>query len=365
MTTPAPLGMLAELTHACPLHCAYCSNPLTLVSRTDELSTAEWVSVFAAAAGLGVAQVHLSGGEPLQRRDLPELAAACREHGLYTNLITSGVGLDAERLAALPVDHVQISVQDADQEGAARISHTRTWQHKLEAARAVKASGRPLTINVVLHRQNLDRIEALVALAERMGADRLELAHTQYYGWARRNLDWLLPTAAQVRAANAVALAATSRLAGRMEIAYVSPDLHTATPKPCMGGWGHRQLTVTPNGDVLPCPVANLLPGLPVENVRDRPLHAIWYESESFNRFRGTEWMSEPCRSCPRRDIDFGGCRCQAYQFTGDAGVTDPACRYSPHRPLVEAVLAGGERIARSGDAGAAPPAYRPHPPTT
>jgi PqqA peptide cyclase len=352
---PPPLGMLAELTHACPLHCAYCSNPLALVSRTDELGTDEWRRVFAEAAALGVAQVHLSGGEPLQRKDLPELVRACREHGLYTNLITSGLGLDEARLAGLPVDHVQISVQDADPDGAARISGARTWQHKLDAARVVKASGRPLTLNVVLHRQNLDRIEDLVALAEKVGADRLELAHTQYYGWAERNRDWLLPTAAQVRAANAVVLATAERLDGRMEIAYVSPDLHAATPKPCMGGWGQRQLAVTPNGDVLPCLVANTLPGLPIENVRQRSLAAIWYESDAFNRFRGTEWMSEPCRSCARRDIDFGGCRCQAYQLTGNAAATDPVCRLSPDRPLVDAILA-----RPPADPG---PVYRPHAP--
>jgi pyrroloquinoline quinone biosynthesis protein E len=346
--------MLAELTHACPLHCAYCSNPLALVSRTDELSTAEWVRAFAEAAALGVAQVHLSGGEPLQRRDLPELARACREQGLYANLITSGLGLDRDRLAGLPVDHVQLSVQDSTPGGATRISDTRAWQHKLDAARVVKRSGRPLTVNVVLHRHNLDHIEDLIALAEKMGADRLELAHTQYYGWAQRNRPWLLPTAAQVAAADAVVLASAQRLAGRMEIAYVTADLLAATPKPCMGGWGHRQLTVTPNGDALPCPVAGQLPGLPVENVRRRPLAEIWYSSESFNRYRGTGWMAEPCRSCPRKEIDYGGCRCQAYQFTGDAGVTDPACGLSPHRPLVDAALAAVDEGAE--------PAYRPHP---
>jgi PqqA peptide cyclase len=353
MSLPAPLGMLAELTHACPLHCAYCSNPLALVPRTNELRTDEWVRVFAEAAALGIAQVHLSGGEPLQRRDLPELAAACRKYGLYTNLITSGLGLDRERLATLPVDHVQISVQDAEPAGAELITKTRTWHQKLAAAQVVKDSGRPLTVNVVLHRQNLDHIEALVALAEKMGADRLELAHTQYYGWAERNRDWLLPTTAQVRAANAVVLATAERLRGRMDIAYVSPDLHAATPKPCMGGWGHRQLTVAPGGDVLPCPVAAQLPDLPIENVREKSLRQIWYESESFNKFRGTDWMSEPCQSCPRREIDFGGCRCQAYQFTGDASATDPACRYSPHRHLVDAVLASVPSDPE--------PAYRPH----
>jgi pyrroloquinoline quinone biosynthesis protein E len=351
----APLGMLAELTHSCPLHCAYCSNPAALVPRAGELSTADWLRVFGEAAALGVAQVHLSGGEPLQRRDLPELATALRAHGIYTNLITSGLGLTAERLAAIPVDHVQVSVQAADPEGVQRITGTRTWQHKLDAARVVKDSGRPLTVNVVLHRQNLDTIDALVALAEKMGADRLELAHTQYYGWAERNRDWLLPTTEQVRAANAVVLATAERLAGRMDIAYVSPDLHAATPKPCMGGWGKTQLTVTPDGDVLPCLVANTLTGLPIENVRDRSLRDIWYSSEAFNRYRGTGWMAEPCKSCVRREIDYGGCRCQAFQFTGDAGATDPVCSLSPDRHLVDAVLAG------TPSDGA--PTYRPHAP--
>jgi pyrroloquinoline quinone biosynthesis protein E len=335
-----PLGMLAELTHACPLHCAYCSNPIALTARDTELSTVEWTRVFGEAAALGVAQVHLSGGEPLLRKDLRELTVACRNAGLYTNLITSGIGLDRDRLAALAVDHVQISVQDATPERAARIAGAGGWPHKLAAAKLVKEAGLPLTVNVVLHRHNLDRVADMIALAEQLGANRLELANTQYYGWAERNRAWLLPTAEQIAAADEVVRAAGVRLDGRIDISYVRPDLHAGVPKPCMGGWGQRQLTVAPNGDVLPCPVAAELPGLPLENVRNTPLAAIWHESPSFNRFRGTAWMSEPCRSCDRRDIDFGGCRCQAFQFTGDPTVTDPACRYSPHRHLVDAVLA-------------------------
>jgi pyrroloquinoline quinone biosynthesis protein E len=346
--------MLAELTHACPLHCAYCSNPIELAARDSELSTSEWVRVFGEAAALGVAQVHLSGGEPLLRKDLGELTAACRDLGLYTNLITSGVGLSTERLAALAVDHVQISIQDVTPEGAAHIAGARTWRHKIDAAQVVKEHGLPLTINVVLHRYNMDRLEAAIELADQLCADRLELAHTQYYGWAQRNQAWLLPTAEQIAAASLVARAAAERLAGRIDISYVTPDLLTGVPKPCMGGWGQRQLTVAPNGDVLPCPAAAQLPDLPMENVRARPLSAIWYDSVSFNRFRGTDWMPEPCLSCSRRDIDFGGCRCQAYQFTGDATVTDPACRYSPYRSTVDAVLAQPR---------ADEPQYRPHAP--
>jgi pyrroloquinoline quinone biosynthesis protein E len=353
-TTYRPLGMLAELTHACPLHCAYCSNPLALTSRDTELSTAEWTRVFREAAALGVVQVHLSGGEPLLRKDLRELTLACREAGLYTNLITSAIGLDRERLAGLAVDHVQISVQDATAERASLITGAGGFGHKLAAAALVKEAGLPLTVNVVLHRHNLDRIADLIALAEKLGADRLELANTQYYGWAERNRRWLLPTAEQIAAADVVVREAGERLDGRIDISYVRPDLHAGVPKPCMGGWGQRQLTVAPGGDVLPCPVAAELPDMPLENVRHRSLAAIWHESASFNRFRGTAWMREPCLTCDRRDIDYGGCRCQAYQFTGDPTVTDPACRYSPHRPLVDAVLA---------EAASEQVEYRPHAP--
>ena len=361
--TGAPLGMLAELTHACPLHCAYCSNPIELAARSTELSTVDWTRVFGEAAALGVAQVHLSGGEPLLRRDLAELTAGCRRLGLYTNLITSGLGLDRDRLASLAVDHVQISVQDAEPAGAVRIAGQHTWQRKLDAARLVKESGLPLTLNIVLHRQNLDRIEDLVALAEKLEPERLELAHTQYYGWGLRNRAWLLPTAEQVVAAGKVVLAAAERLRGRTEISYVSPDLHVGVPKPCMGGWGRHQLTVAPNGDVLPCPAAAQLPGLAAENVRDRPLAAIWYDSVSFNRFRGTDWMSPTCRACDRREIDYGGCRCQAFQLTGDPTATDPVCRFSPDRPLVDAILAGAGAgpAAQAAPAGSGDPAYRPH----
>ncbi|MGY0234373.1 radical SAM protein [Longispora urticae] len=373
-SVPAPLGLLAEVTHACPLHCAYCSNPVALAPRGTELDAAEWDRVFGEAAALGVVQAHLSGGEPLLRRDLADLVASCRRHGLYTNLITSGLGLDADRLARLPVDHVQLSVQDATEADSDALAGTRSWRHKVAAARVVKDAGLPLTVNVVLHRANADHVGAVIALADRLGADRLELAHTQYYGWALRNRAWLAPSMAQVRAAAEAVRAARAalegtgpgaaggaraaggagaggELAGRgaagvrgirtpMEISYVLPDLHTGTVKPCTGGWGRTQLTVAPGGDVLPCAVAGTLP-LVMENVRDRPLDWIWYSSPSFNRFRGTDWMPDPCRSCDLREVDFGGCRCQAFQLTGDAAATDPVCRLSPDRHLVDAALAG------------------------
>ncbi|MFL6073258.1 MAG: pyrroloquinoline quinone biosynthesis protein PqqE [Mycobacteriales bacterium] len=341
---PAPLSLLAELTHGCPLHCAYCSNPLELAARDTELPTATWARVFAEAAALGVAQIHLSGGEPLLRRDLAALVGACAGDGLYTNLITSGVGLTGPRvaeLAAAGLDHVQLSVQDADRESADRIAGARVWPVKIAAARAVAAAGLPLTVNVVLHRQNLDRLEATVALAEELGAQRLELAHTQYYGWAVRNRDWLLPTAAQVERAAEVAAAAAERLAGRTAVVYVQPDLHTGQVKPCLGGWGRVHLAVAPDGDVLPCQVAGQIPDLVAENVTRRPLSWIWYSSPAFARFRGTAWMAEPCRSCEFREIDHGGCRCQAYQLTGDPNATDPACHLSPHRATVDALLTG------------------------
>ncbi|RKT52544.1 pyrroloquinoline quinone biosynthesis protein PqqE [Saccharothrix australiensis] len=337
----APFGLLAELTHRCPLRCGYCSNPLELVRRDAELRTDEWCSVFDQARELGVLQFHLSGGEPLARRDLPELVAHASGLGAYVNLVTSGLGLTAERMADLRargVDHVQLSVQDAEPGDADRIAGVKAFGPKLTAARVVREAGLPLTVNVVLHRLNLDHVGGIIALAERMGADRLELANTQYYGWALRNRAALLPTRDQLRRADEVVAAARER--SRMEIVYVIADYHEAHPKPCMYGWGARQLTVAPNGDVLPCPAATVIEGLGVENVRDRPLGGIWFDSRSFNAFRGVDWMREPCRSCPRKEVDFGGCRCQAFQLTGDAANTDPVCSLSPRRELVDRILA-------------------------
>ncbi|MGW4114857.1 pyrroloquinoline quinone biosynthesis protein PqqE [Actinosynnema sp. NPDC004786] len=344
----APFGLLAELTHRCPLRCGYCSNPVGLVGRGDELDTARWQAVFDEARALGVLQVHLSGGEPLARRDLPELVAHASGLGCYVNLVTSGLGLTADRLADLVargLDHVQLSVQDAREDNADLIAGARAFGHKLRAAAAVRDAGLPLTVNVVLHRLNLDHVDGIVALAERMGADRLELANTQYYGWALRNRAALLPTRAQLARAAEVVAAAQARSA--MEIVYVIADHHEAHPKPCMHGWGARQLTVAPNGDVLPCPAAGVIEGLGVENVRDRPLADIWHSSPAFTAFRGFDWMREPCRSCARRELDFGGCRCQAFQLTGDAAATDPVCTLSPHRGVVDLILAGAPAEAR------------------
>jgi PqqA peptide cyclase len=341
-----PFGLLAEVTYACPLHCPYCSNPLNLADYRDELTTLEWRRVLAEARELGVLQLHLSGGEPLQRRDLAEIIRTASELGLYTNLITSALGLSsrrAEQLRAAGLDHVQISIQADEPALSDRIAGTPSFERKIAAGRLVKKLGWPLTLNVVIHRHNIDRVARILAIAEELGADRIELANTQYYGWAWRNRDELLPSKAQLECAEAVVRTAHERLKGRMEIIYVLPDYYSRYPKPCMDGWGRRQLTVVPNGDVLPCPTAHALP-LPRASVREQSLAWIWERSPLFQRFRGTDWMPEPCRNCSRRELDFGGCRCQAFLLTGDAARTDPVCHLSPdHRIVAEAVQAANE----------------------
>jgi pyrroloquinoline quinone biosynthesis protein E len=346
-----PFGLLAELTYSCPLSCPYCSNPLNLADFRDELTTAEWQRVLAEAQELGVLQLHLSGGEPLLRRDLVEIVNSAHQLGLYTNLITSALGLSrrrAEQLRAAGLDHVQISIQADEPAVSDRIAGTPSFERKIEAARVAKELGWPLTVNVVLHRHNIDRVAEILRLAEELAADRIELANTQYYGWAWRNRAALMPSKAQLERAEAVVRAARVRLEGRMDVIYVLPDYYSEYPKPCMGGWGKRQLTIAPNGDALPCPAAHALP-LPRASVREDSLAWIWTESPLFQRFRGTDWMPDPCRSCPRREIDFGGCRCQAFQLTGDAARTDPVCHLSPdHGIVAEAVQAANEGTRRS-----------------
>ena len=347
-----PLGLLAELTYGCPLHCPYCSNPRDLGDRRDELGTGEWERVLSEAADLGTLQVHLSGGEPLLRRDVTAIVRRASELGLYTNLITSALGFSERRAAELRdagLDHVQVSVQ-ADEAGASEaIAGLRSFDRKLRAARLVKKLGWPLTLNVVLHRRNLDRIGGIIELAESLEADRVELANTQYYGWALVNRAALLPSRDQVARAEAVVKEAARRLRDRMEIIWVLPDYHQKYPKPCMGGWGARQLTVTPYGDVLPCPTAHEVP-LPRASVREHSLGWIWEESPVFSAYRGTDWMPEPCRGCARRDVDFGGCRCQAFALTGDAGRTDPVCELSPDHNLIASAIAASDSVAREQD---------------
>jgi PqqA peptide cyclase len=344
-----PLGLLAELTHRCPLGCPYCSNPVALESRADELDTATWARVFAEAAGLGVLQVHLSGGEPAARRDLLEITAAARQAGLYTNLITSAVGLSAERLAGLAqagLDHVQISIQDSEAASADRIAgYEGAFVRKRALAAAVVQQGLPLTVNAVVHRANIDRIGEMVDQAVALGASRVEIAHVQYYGWAIPNRAMLMPTPEQVERAREQVDELRGRHHGIIVIDAVVPDYYARYPKPCVGGWGRRSLNVTPSGKVLPCHAAESIPGLEFWSVREHSVADIWRHSPAFNAFRGTDWMQEPCASCPRRFEDFGGCRCQAFALLRDARATDPVCHLSPHHGLLSE-LAGERREA-------------------
>ncbi len=336
-----PYALLAELTYRCPLHCPYCSNPVQYPEGL-ELSTEDWQRVFAEAAALGVLHLGLSGGEPLSRNDLPELVSAARQAGLYTNLITSGLGLGnarAKELRQAGLDSVQISFQADEPTLANTIAGTKAHELKLEAVRNLREAGLPLSLNVVLHRANIGRLPEIIRFAESLQAERLELANVQYYGWGKLNQNQLLPARAQVDIAVSVAREAKERLAGKMEVIYVLPDYYEERPKPCMQGWGRRYLTVNPVGQVLPCPNASSISGMIFENVRKQSLAAIWGESESFNRFRGTEWMPLPCRECPQRENDFGSCRCQAALLVGDPGATDPVCTLSPDRKIVDQLL--------------------------
>jgi PqqA peptide cyclase len=339
-----PLGLLAELTHRCPLGCPYCSNPIALDPRGDELDTETWARVFAEAAALGVLQVHLSGGEPGARRDLVALMTAARTAGLYTNLITSAVGITAEtlrKLADAGLDHVQISIQDSERASADHIAgYKGAFARKQALAAEVVRLKIPLTVNAVMHRANIDRIGAMVDLALALGASRVEIAHVQYYGWALKNRAMLMPTAEQVERAATVVEELRRRHHGKIVIDAVVPDYYARLPKPCVGGWGRRSLNVTPSGKVLPCHAAESIPGLEFWSVREHSLADIWANSPAFNAFRGTDWMQEPCRSCARREIDFGGCRCQAFAMTGDARATDPVCHLAPRHGEVAALAA-------------------------
>lgn len=342
--TPAPLGLLAEVTHRCPLQCPYCSNPVELERPNGELSVAEWARVFQEAADLGAVQLHLSGGEPLIRPDVVDLVRAARDADLYVNLITAAMTLNparADALARAGVDHVQISLQDATSEGCSAIANVRgSFEKKVAACRLVTERSLPLTLNAVVHRRNIDNVARMIELAVELGAHRLEIANTQYYGWALANRSALMPRADQVARAGRIVEEAQNRLRGRLLIDYVPPDYYAKYPKPCMGGWGRQFIVVSPTGRVLPCHAAGSIPGLRFENVRDGELGVTWRESDAFRRFRGFDWMRDPCRSCSRREEDFGGCRCQAMMITGDAANADPVCTLSPHRAALDAALA-------------------------
>ncbi len=333
MTNP-PIAMLAELTHRCPLSCPYCSNPLELSRRDQELSTEDWSRVFQEAADLGVLQLHLSGGEPASRRDLTELVKAARQAGLYTNLITSGIGLTEKRLKELDeagLDHVQLSLQGTDAQMADMIGgYKGGFDRKMQVAEWIGKIGFPLTLNAVIHRKNVHQLPQAIDMAVNMGARRIEVATVQFHGWAEKNRAGMMPTLEQAKEATKIVNEARVALRGKLVLDYVPADYHADYPKPCMGGWGSTGLNVTPEGKVLPCHAAETIKTLDFENVRDKPLKDIWYESSAFNAYRGDDWMQEPCRSCERKNIDFGGCRCQALALAGDAAATDPVCMKSP-----------------------------------
>jgi PqqA peptide cyclase len=353
MNAPRPLSLLCEVTYRCNLQCPYCYNPLALKAYRDELSTQHWCDVLQHAAELGVVQAHFSGGEPTLRRDLATLIGEASRAGLYTNLITQGTFLEdalLDRLIESGLDHIQISIQAPEEKVADRIAGAHVHGRKVQALERVRQREVALTLNCVLHRLNHDAIGEVIAFAERLGITRLELANVQFYGWAYRNRETLMPTRQQVDRGEAIVCAARERLLGKMEIVYVLPDYFEEFPKPCMNGWGRQFMTVTPNGYVLPCPAAAAIRTLRFDNVRDRPLAEIWRNSESFQRYRGTAWMPLPCGTCERREIDWGGCRCQAYLLAGDAGVTDPACSLSADHTIVAGLREGatnGELIPR------------------
>ena len=377
-----PLALIAELTHRCPLHCVYCSNPLDLTQRSMELSTEDWTRVFQEAAALGVLQADFTGGEPLTRPDILELIRAARAAGLYVNLISSGMPLDEARLEALVaagLDHFQLSFQGAREETAQEISGTKAHPQKLRVLDWLKRHRVGVTLNFVIHRRNIDQLPEMLALAESSGAGRVEFANVQYYGWAFANRDSLLPTREQLTQSIEFLKKAQERLAGKIKVEYVVPDYYAKYPKPCMGGWGRKLMLITPSGDALPCHAASVIPDLSFENVKDRGLREIWETSDAFQKFRGESWMQDPCKSCDRRTQDFGGCRCQAFLLAADATATDPVCSLSPQRDKVDAILKAINTVAinsaaiDSVGAGLAPPAdatplikpnwlYRPNP---
>ncbi|MEZ5675818.1 pyrroloquinoline quinone biosynthesis protein E [Thalassovita litoralis] len=342
--TPPPIAMLAELTHRCPLACPYCSNPLELLSKDAELDTATWADAFRQAADLGVLQLHLSGGEPASRPDLVELTQAAHDAGLYTNLITSGIGITPKRLDALELaglDHIQLSLQGTTPDLADWIGgYKGGFQRKLTVAQEIAQRGIPLTLNAVMHRHNLNDLDRTIDMAVELGARRLEVACVQFHGWATRNRAALLPTREQTEATKQKVADAARRLRGVMAFDFVPPDYYADYPKACMGGWGSAGLNIAPDGTVLPCHSAQMIPHLTFEKITDKPLSDIWYNSAAFNAYRGTDWMPDTCKSCDRKEIDFGGCRCQALMIAGDAAATDPVCGKSPQHARVQQMLA-------------------------
>jgi pyrroloquinoline quinone biosynthesis protein E len=347
----SPRWLLAELSYKCPLQCPYCSNPLDYAKYTEELSTDDWKRVLSQARKMGAVQLGFSGGEPLTRRDLPELVAFARELGYYSNLITSGYGLTEDKIIELKqagLDHIQVSIQASSQELNDHLAGTETFLQKQQVAGLVKKHGYPMVLCVVIHRQNIHQMPQILAMAENLGADYLELANTQYYGWAHINRDALLPTREQFLTAEKIAQSFKETVAGKMKIYYVVPDFYEDRPKACMNGWGTTFLTIAPDGVALPCHSARELPGLDCPNVKDFSIEQIWNESKAFNFFRGAGWMQEPCRSCDEKHKDFGGCRCQAYLLTGDMFSTDPVCSKSSQRYRIDAAIGSARELALS-----------------
>jgi PqqA peptide cyclase len=345
-----PLWLLLELTYRCPLHCVFCYNPTDFARTGAELTTADWLRVLRQARALGAVQLGLSGGEPLVREDLEEIVAEAHRLGFYINLITSGVGLTRTRIAALKaagLDHIQLSFQDSTREMNDFLSSTRTFELKAQVAALIREYGYPMVLNVVLHRLNIDHVGEILDMAEALGAQYVELANTQYYGWAWLNREQLLPSRAQLERAEAITQRVRQRVGGRMQIYFVVPDYFERRPKPCMNGLGSVFLAIAPDGTAMPCHAARMLPGLDLPNVRESDIRTVWYASAAFNRFRGEAWMKEPCRSCPERSKDFGGCRCQAYLLTGDPDNTDPVCDLSPQHALVTEAVARAEQAQR------------------
>ncbi len=337
-----PLWLLAEVTYTCPLHCVFCSNPVDYAKYGKELSTDDWLRVLQQGREMGAAQLGLSGGEPLMRDDLEIIVKEARRLGYYSNLITSGIGMNEKRIAEFKqngLDHIQLSFQDSTRELNDFLSSTKTFALKSKVAALIKQYDYPMVLNVVLHKMNIDHVKEILELAESMEAEYVELANTQYYGWAMLNREHLLPSREQIERAEKIVNEFRQRIGDKMKIYFVVPDYYETRPKACMNGWGSVFITVTADGVVLPCHEARMLPGITFPNVRDNDLKTIWYDSQAFNEYRGDSWMKEPCRTCPEKSKDFGGCRCQAFMLTGDARNADPVCSLSPHHSVIVDVI--------------------------
>jgi pyrroloquinoline quinone biosynthesis protein E len=343
ITQTQPLWLLAEITYRCPLHCAFCYNPTDYADHTkNELNTDEWIKVLRDARKMGALQLGISGGEPLLRDDIEDIVTEANQLGYYSNLITSGVGLTEKRIDAFKaggLDHIQLSMHDITEEISNFVTDTKTFKLKQKVAAMIKDRGYPMVLNVVIHRYNIGHIKEILEMAEKLGADYVELANTQYYGWSLINRNQLMPTKEQIDEAEKITNQFREYIGNKMKIFFVVPDYYAERPKKCMNGWGEVFMIVTANGDVLPCHSARVLPNIDFPNVKNDQLNEIWYDSSAFNKYRGDDWMKEPCRSCSEKENDLGGCRCQAYLLSGDAEGADPICTKSPHRHLIDQAL--------------------------